>query len=113
VIIKGQSKFKCLFQIAKPVYVNLVNLKITNFEGDVIGNLGSIKVNNCIFTDNIVDGAIIANYNGINCKITNSIFTKNTFNHVKNSAGVAIYNDNVASLSITSVVFRKVQVTKL
>lgn len=62
-------------------------------------------MSNCVFSDNNIDDAIIANWKGSNCKITNSLFTKTSFNSVKGISGVAIYNDNVNSLSITGSKF--------
>ncbi|MCL2157111.1 MAG: hypothetical protein FWH54_03715 [Methanobrevibacter sp.] len=108
VVIDAQNKYTYFFQMIKkdsankniPVSVNLINLKIINFKGDVIDNCGNLKVNNCIFANNKIDGAIIANYKGSNSEIANSVFTKNTFNSVNDEGGVAIYNDNVANLSL-------------
>jgi hypothetical protein len=109
VVIDGQNNYTYFFQLIKkdsankniPVSANLVNLKVINFKGDVVDNWGSLKVSNCVFSDNKIDGAIIGNYKGSSCKIVNSVFTRNTFNHGKKGNGVAIYADNVASLSIT------------
>ena len=115
VVINGQNKYKYLFQMVKhdptqkfmPVSVKLVNLKVKNFNETVIDNWGSLKVVNCTFTDNEISDAIIGNYDDSYCKIINSIFTKNTFTYNKsaNTAGIAIYNDNIASFSITGSTF--------
>ena len=53
-----------------PVSVNLLNLKVINFNDDVIDNWGSLRVTNYIFSDNKISGAIISNYDGSYCKIT-------------------------------------------
>jgi hypothetical protein len=114
--INGENKYSYLFQMANqdstkkkltPVTVNLVNLKVTNFNGDVIDNWGSLRVTNCTFSNNKISGAIVSNYNSSYCKIVNSIFTKNTFiyNKSEDTAGIAIYIDNVASFSITGSTF--------
>ena len=116
VVIDGENKYSYLFQMVKhdsvsktyiPISVQIANLKVKNFHGDVIENWGSLKVNNCTFSDNKISGAIIYNYNGSNCKIANSVFTKNTFVYNKSdgAAGIVIYTYNVTSFSVTGSTF--------
>jgi hypothetical protein len=96
-----------------PVNVNLINLKIIKFKGDVIDNWGSLKVTNCTFKDNKISGAIIGNYDTTYCKIINSVFIKNTFTYNKsaNTTGIAIYNDNMSSFSIIGSTFSNFKCT--
>jgi len=91
VVIDGQKKysrlFYCGYQTGRyhpsdnrghtPHSLNLLNLKITKFyaNNEIIDNCGSLNVVNCIFSDNV--GAIISNSKNSNCRIINSIFTKN------------------------------------
>ena len=95
---------KCFVRIS----ITLKNLKITKFRTNdsIINNWNSLKVINCNFNHNEIGastntGAIITNYDGSDCKITRSIFTKNNFFNFKVKGAVAIKNRKMNSFTIT------------
>lgn len=107
-IINGQKSGYSIFSITSGVTVTITNLTLTNgyvnSDGGAIHNLGNLTIENCIFTNNSIDGSNVgggAVYNFGNLIVNNSTFTNDT----SGIYGGAICNDVGANLTVNNSTF--------